>query len=139
MIRTLLSLALLLPSCVTGREHIAAADPQLPFSNGVLVGDTFYVAGHLGLDKDTGQAPTDPKVEAGLLLDSFAATLAEVGMDMDDLVRVQLFCSDVGLYQTFNDVYRQRFKGTFPARAFIGSGKLLRGCRFEILGTAVRR
>ena len=57
---------------------------------------------------------------------------------MDDLVQVQVFCSDVGLYDTFNAAYRARFSGEFPARAFIGSGTLLRGCRFEMLGIAVR-
>ena len=108
-------------------DAVRAANPDLPFCNGVLVGDTFYVAGHLGLDPNTGQAPADPKREAELLLDDFAKTLGAVGMNMDDLVRAQVFCSDVGLYQTFNDVYRRRFAGPFPARAFLGSGTLLRG------------
>jgi hypothetical protein len=58
---------------------------------------------------------------------------------MDDLVQVQVHCSDVGLYQVFNDAYRARFSGAFPARAFLGSGTLLRGCRFEMLGIAVLR
>ena len=52
-----------------------------------------------------------------------------------NLVRVKVYCSDVSLYTTFNDLYRARFKkGDFPTRAFIGSGPLLRGCKFEISG-----
>jgi enamine deaminase RidA (YjgF/YER057c/UK114 family) len=58
---------------------------------------------------------------------------------MDDLVSVQVFCSDVGHYDAFNRVYRTFFSGEFPARAFLGSGTLLFGARFEVQGIAVRR
>ena len=69
-----------------------------------------------------------------------AKTLARAGMTMDDLVSVQVFCSDVSLYHTFNAEYARRFVAAeFPARAFLGSGPLLRGCRFEVSGVAVRR
>jgi 2-iminobutanoate/2-iminopropanoate deaminase len=56
-------------------------------------------------------------------------------MTMDDLVFVQVYCTDVKLYDTFNAVYRTYFK-RFPARAFLGSGPLLGGARFEIQGIA---
>jgi len=58
---------------------------------------------------------------------------------MDDLVNVQIFCSDVSLFETFNAVYRAYFSGDLPARAFIGSGPLLFGARFEIVAVAQRR
>ena len=60
-------------------------------------------------------------------------------MTMDDLCRVQVYCSDVGHYDVFNKIYRGYFKQEFPARAFLGSGKLLFGARFEVLGVAVKR
>jgi enamine deaminase RidA (YjgF/YER057c/UK114 family) len=134
-----LILSVSLFACQTPRQHVPAADPALPFSSGVLVGDTFWAAGHLGLDPTTRRAPADPAEEARLMLDAFAATLAKVGMTMDDLVQVQVFCSDVELYDTFNAIYRERFTRAFPSRAFLGSGTLLRGARFEIQGVAVRR
>ena len=59
-------------------------------------------------------------------------------MTMDDLVSVQVFCSDVALYDDFNAVYRTYFTGDPPARAFLGAGTLLRGARFEVMGIAVR-
>ena len=58
---------------------------------------------------------------------------------MDDLVSVQIFCSDLSLYDEFNAIYRTYFKKGFPARAFIGNGPVLRGGRFEVQGTAVKR
>ncbi len=59
-------------------------------------------------------------------------------MSMDDLVSVQVFCSDVKHYAEFNKVYRGYFNSEFPARAFIGVGTLLFGARFEVQGIAVK-
>jgi 2-iminobutanoate/2-iminopropanoate deaminase len=57
---------------------------------------------------------------------------------MDELVLVQVYCTDLDLYGTFNEVYRTYFHQHFPARAFIGASKLVRGAHFEIMGTAVK-
>jgi 2-iminobutanoate/2-iminopropanoate deaminase len=103
------------------------------------VGDTFYVSGHLGLDPRTGRPPAAAEQEARLVLEGIKTTLAAAGLTMSDLVWVQIYCSDVKLFARFNAVYRAYFEGDFPARAFLGSGPLLFGCRFEILGIAARR
>lgn len=110
-----------------------------PFSDAVLAGDTLYVAGRLGLDPATGRQPASAEQEARNVLDGVQAVLAEAGMTMDDLVSVQVFCPDVSLYGVFNRVYREYFAAQPPARAFLGSGPLLRGARFEVTGIAVRR
>ena len=52
---------------------------------------------------------------------------------------VQIFCPDVANYDAFNKVYRTYFTQEYPARAFIGSGPLLQGAKFEIQGIAVKR
>jgi enamine deaminase RidA (YjgF/YER057c/UK114 family) len=111
----------------------------LPLSDGVLAGDTLYLSGRLGLDPATRKPPQDAQQEARLILDGMKQVLAEARMTMDDLVSVQVFCSDLTLYPTFNEVYRGYFKDGFPARAFLGSGPLLFGARFEVQGIAVRR
>jgi 2-iminobutanoate/2-iminopropanoate deaminase len=110
---------------------------KLPFSHGIVAGDLYFVAGTLGLDP-SGKPPTDPEAEARLMLDDFRAKLALAGLDLDDLVQVQVYCPDLALYEPFNRVYATYFDGAFPSRAFIGSGPLLRGCRFEIIGIAAR-
>ena len=111
----------------------------LPFSNGVLVGDTFYMSGHLGLDPATKKIPVNVEQEIRFMLDGFRGTLSRAALAMEDLVFVQVFCSDVSLFDHFNSVYRTYFSQDFPARAFIGSGPLLFGARFEIQGIAVKR
>jgi reactive intermediate/imine deaminase len=110
-----------------------------PFSDAVLVGDTLYLAGRIGFLPGTRQVPPTAEEEARLVLDQVKAVLAEAGMTMDDLVSVQIFCSDVKLFDTWNKVYPTYFGKDLPARAFIGSGPLLFGARFEVQGVAVRR
>lgn len=112
---------------------------DLPFSDAVLVGDTLYVSGRGGIDLATMTVPDDPQEEAKLLMDSFREVLALADMTMDDLVSVTVYCPDLSLYGEFNDVYRTYFEEEFPSRAFIGSGPLLFGMRFEMQGIAVRR
>ncbi len=111
---------------------------QLPFSDGVLAGNTLYLAGRLGVDRKTNKIPDDIETEIRFMLDGFKATLAEAGMTMDNLVTVTVYCPDLTLYDKFNAVYRTYFGKNFPARAFIGSGPLLRGAHFEMQAIAAR-
>lgn len=122
------------------RRYINLPKPvQAPFSDAVLVGNTLYVAGRIGVDPKTGKPPEDVGEEIRILLDGLKPVLAEAGMTMDDLVFVQVFCPDLSLYGKFNDAYKTYFGKDYPARAFIGSGPLLRGGHFEMNGIAVKR
>ena len=99
--------------------------------------NTLYVSGTLGLED--GQIPGTAEREAANVLDNVKSVLETAGLTMDDMVLVQVFASDVGDYDAFNSVYRTYFTSEFPARAFLGSGALLFGARFEVMGIAVRR
>ena len=125
----------------TERRHINLPErtDDNPYSNAVLVGDTLYLAGDIGLDPKTGVPPADLREEIKIVLDMMKQRLEMAGMTMDDLVTVQVFCPDLSLYDEFNTIYRTYFKDHFPARAFIGSGPLLRGGHFEVMGTAIKR
>jgi enamine deaminase RidA (YjgF/YER057c/UK114 family) len=110
---------------------------NLPFSDAVWHGDTLYLSGHIGLDAD-GKPGATPEEEARLVMDGIKRTLESAGLKMEDLLSVQIFCSDVSLFERFNTVYRTYFSGAFPARAFLGSGRLLFDARFEVQGIAAR-
>jgi reactive intermediate/imine deaminase len=128
-------------SAQTGRKYIqprSANATGAPFSGAVLVGNTLYLSGALGLEANQ-QPPASADAEATNVLNNIQKTLAEAGMTMDDLVFVQVYCSDVSHYDAFNKIYRGYFKQEYPARAFLGSGKLLFGARFEVQGIAVKR
>ena len=139
---TLFFASFALAACnATGGKRVfnpAGRQDDIPYSHAVQVGETLYVAGTLGIDPATGAIPASVRDEVRFAMDGIAAKLALAGMTMDDVVSVQVFCSDVTLYGTFNEVYRTYFEGDYPARAFVGSGPLLRGARFEICATAVR-
>jgi reactive intermediate/imine deaminase len=123
------------------RKHINLPGRTVaaPFSDAVLVGDTLYLAGRIGLLPGTRRVPDTAEEEAKLVLDQFKGVLAEAGMTMDDLVSVQVFCSDVKLFDTWNRIYPTYFGKELPARAFVGAGPLLFGARFEMQAIAVRR
>ncbi|MDE2761322.1 MAG: RidA family protein [Gemmatimonadota bacterium] len=149
----ILPLATLVAACeVDDDTHDAAETPPaveyvnprspadgevLPFSGAVWVGHTLHLSGYLGLE--SGQVPETAEQEATNVLDNVKSVLETAGLTMDDLVVVQVYASDVGDYDAFNGVYRTYFTTEFPARAFLGSGTLLFGARFEVMGIAVRR
>ena len=112
--------------------------PNLPFSDAVLVGNSLYISGRIGIDPATGLAPESIDAEIRFLFDAFQAILRDAGMTMDDLVWVQVYSPDVSLWDRFNAAYVKFFSREFPARAFLGSGPLLRNARFEMLGVAVK-
>ena len=115
-------------------------NPQLPFSGAILAGNTLYLSGRIGLDSKTGKAPAEIDDEIKLLLDHVKATLTAAGMAMDDLVYVQVACTDLTLYDKFNAAYRSYFTTKeFPGREFIGVASLLRGGHFEVQAIAVKR
>ena len=111
----------------------------LPFSEGVLVGNTLYIAGHIGLDPKTNMPPASAEEEARLVMEGIKQTVESAGLSMDDVVSMQIFCTDLKLYDTFNGIYRTYFQGDYPARAFLGAANLLRGGRYEVMGVALKR
>ena len=130
------------PAPQTTRKVFNAPDKvvQAPFSDGILAGNTLYLAGRIGLDPKTGQPPAAIEDEIKLMLDSLKGTLTQAGMTMDDLVYVQIACTDLSLFEKFNPIYKSYFTTKdYPAREFIGAGSLLRGGHFELQAIAVRR
>lgn len=143
-LRCLLPLFLLVsvlsPAQQPARVHLKsklAQERHLPFSSGVIVGNTLYIAGTTGVDPTT-KGPVTVEQEARLVIDNVKEVVEQAGMTMDDIVSLQVFCTDLANYDTFNGVYQTYFHGDFPARAFVGVPKLLFGARYEVMGIAVR-
>jgi 2-iminobutanoate/2-iminopropanoate deaminase len=130
--------ALLLPSLACAQiSHFPAtpAPNAPPFSTAVMVGNTLYVSG----TTDGGFKEGDTNSAAAKrVMDNIKRSVEAGGLTMDNLVWVQVFCSDLAAYADFNTVYRTYFKGPLPARAFLGTNALLNGARFEIMGIAAK-
>jgi 2-iminobutanoate/2-iminopropanoate deaminase len=113
---------------------------QFPFSGAILAGNTLYLSGRIGIDAKTGKAPVEIDEEIKILLDHVKATLTAAGLTMDELVYVQIACTDLTLFDKFNTAYRSYFTTKeLPAREFIGVASLLRGAHFELQAIAVKR
>lgn len=69
-------------------------------------------------------------------MDELRDVLHEAGLTMNDLAMVTIYTPDVAHFEAFNAVYLSYFDGKLPARAFIGSGPLLFGARFELVAVA---
>lgn len=120
--------------------RLAGGPVQAPFSDGILAGNTLYLAGRIGIDPKTGKVPEKIEDEIKLLLDGEKDVLAQAGMTMDDLVYVQIACTDLSLFGKFNPIYASYFSTKdYPAREFIGAGSLLLGGHFELQAIAVKR
>src|SRR5579862_6740236 len=98
-ILVVVTLVLCITAAAQDRKHIvkprANGLTELPFSDAVLVGNTLYIAGHLGLDVKTGAPPANIEDEARLVMEGFKQTVELAGLTMDDVVSVQVFCTDL--------------------------------------------
>lgn len=107
-----------------------------PFSPGILVDGTLYVAGQTGQDLKTGQIPSEFEAEVKQTLDNIGLVLKEAGMGFEDAVTVNVYLTDIGLFQQMNGVYTKYFKEPRPARTTVAISKLVGTARIEITVTA---
>jgi 2-iminobutanoate/2-iminopropanoate deaminase len=108
-----------------------------PFSPGILVdGTTLYAAGQVGRDAKTKSIPSEFEAEVSAALNNVGAILREAGMDFKDVVSVQVYLTDMELFDRMNAVYMKRFPEPRPARTTVGVAKLVGTARIEITVTA---
>ena len=108
-----------------------------PFSAGVLVDGTLYVAGQIGRDLKTAKVPEDFEAEVRQVLDNVGIILREAKMNYPDVVAVQVYLTDMELFQRTNAVYITYFKSDRPSRTTVGVSKLAApGARIEVTVTA---
>lgn len=108
----------------------------LPFTPGILVGDTLYVAGFSGEDPQTGAVPRDFEKEAKQALEKIGVILKAADMQYSDVVSVQVYLTDMKLFDRMNAVYRSYFSEPRPTRTIVGIAKLIGRSRIEITVTA---
>ena len=108
----------------------------LPFTPGILIDGTLYVAGFSGEDPQTGAVPRDFEMEVKQALDKIGVILRAAGMQYSDAVSVQVYLTDMKLFERMNAVYRSYFPEPRPTRTIVGIAKLIGRSRIEITVTA---
>jgi len=114
----------------------AAAD--LPFSNGLLVGNTLYLAGQQGLVNGK-PAPGGIGPETQAALGTIKAILNQAGFQMTDVVTVTVYLTDIGDFREMTAMYKTFFPQPRPARTTVQVAGLVNGARVEISAIAVKQ
>lgn len=105
----------------------------LPLSPGILVGNTLYLAGHLGRDPATAQlVPGGIEAETRQALDNLGEVLKAAGMGFEDVTTVTAFITSFDDFAGFNTVYREYFPADPPARTTVQVAGLNAGARIEL-------
>ena len=104
-----------------------------PYSSAVRTGSTIFCSGQTPIDPETRAL-----VEGGVgdqtrqCFTNLFAVLAQAGLGPDDVVKVNVFLTDMGDFEAMNEVYAQQFERPYPARTTIGVAALPLGASVEI-------
>ena len=110
------------------------------YSQAVLVDRTIYISGQLGMNPASGQlVPGGVAEEAKQALPNTGEILKAAGCDFTNVVKATILLADIHDFSTVNDVYKQYFQKTFPARAAYQVAALPKGGHVEIEAIAVQR
>jgi 2-iminobutanoate/2-iminopropanoate deaminase len=137
---TVLLGAALLAGLTLGAEkkpvYPKGASKSGPFSPAIVFGDTLYVSGMVGRDPKTGNRPEEFEEEVKQTLEAIRGVMREAGYDLKDAVSVQVYLTDMELFQRMNKVYMEHFPEPRPTRTTVGIAKLVGNYRIEITVTA---
>ncbi len=104
------------------------------YSQAVRVGHTVYLSGQIGLDPATMKMVEGIDAQISRVFENMMAVAEAAGGSLEDVVKVNVFLTDLGNFIKFNEVMAQYFPEPYPARAVIGVASLPRGALVEIDG-----
>ena len=127
-------------SAVPAKETISTKDaPEAigPYSQGIKVGNTLYLAGQISIDPKTNQFVAGSiEEQTARALENLKAVAAAGGMSMADIVSTTVYMKDLNDFTKMNEVYATYFKDKPPARATVQVAKLPRDALIEISAIA---
>jgi len=122
------------------QEHKAInLSPQrgLPFSDGVIAGNTLYIAGQEGTDASDKLVAGGISAETAAALENIQKVLKAAGFELKDIVSVTVYLADIHDFPEMNKVYKTVMPDPKPARATIQAAALVNNARVEISAIAV--
>ena len=110
-----------------------------PYSQAILVDNTLYASGQLGIDPQTGDfVAGGVKEQTEHVFRNIRAILTEAGFEMSDVVKTTCFLADMGDFAEMNAVYAEQFEGSFPARSAVAVRTLPKNGLIEIEVLAIK-
>jgi 2-iminobutanoate/2-iminopropanoate deaminase len=110
----------------------------LPFSDGVVVGNTLYIAGQEGTAEGGKLKAGGIGPETQAALDNIQSVLKAAGFELKDVVSVTVYLADIHEFGDMNTVYKSVMPDPKPARATIQAAALVNNARIEISAIAVK-
>lgn len=111
----------------------------LPFSDGIVAGNTMYVAGQEGTDASDKLVAGGISPETTAALANIEKVLKAAGFEMKDIVSVTVYLADIHEFPDMNKVYKSVMPDPKPARATIQAAALVNNARVEISAIAVKQ
>jgi 2-iminobutanoate/2-iminopropanoate deaminase len=109
-----------------------------PYSQAVRAGFMVFCAGQIPLDPKTAQIVSqDIGEQTRRVLDNITAVLKAEKLTFDHIVKTTIFLTDLGDFQTVNEIYATYFKQQPPARSTVQVSALPKGARVEIEAIAI--
>jgi enamine deaminase RidA (YjgF/YER057c/UK114 family) len=122
-------------------EQILSPDVAEPapgtWSNCLKVGDTVYVSGLTARDKNLNAAGGDEYEQAKLIFSRIGALVKAAGGSMRDVVKLNIYLTNIGNRELVWRARREAFDGAFPASTLVEVSKLAPGIAVEIEAVAV--
>jgi 2-iminobutanoate/2-iminopropanoate deaminase len=104
-----------------------------PYSQAVRSGSLLFCSGQIPLDPKTGQIVSgDIAAQTRRVLDNIAGVLKAESLTFDNVVKTTIFLTDLGDFQTVNEIYGSYFKQDPPARSTVQVAALPKGANVEI-------
>jgi reactive intermediate/imine deaminase len=104
------------------------------YSQAVRVDHTVYLSGQIGLDPSTMQMVEGIEAQIHRVFQNLRAVTVAAGGSMDDVVKLNIFLTDLGNFAKVNEIMATYFHQPYPARAAVGVASLPRGALVEADG-----
>jgi reactive intermediate/imine deaminase len=103
------------------------------YSQAIKVGSTVYLSGQIPLIPATGElAQGDMDAQIRQVFDNLQAVAQAAGGSLADLVKLNVFLTDLGNFARVNQIMAEYFREPYPARAAVGVAALPRGVAVEM-------
>ena len=108
------------------------------YSQAVKVNNTVYLSGQIPLDPQTMELASDEiSGQVSQVCRNLAAVCAASGGDLSNIVKLNIFLTDLSHFPIVNEIMGQYFNEPYPARAAIGVRALPKGSQVEMDGILV--
>ena len=102
------------------------------YSQAVKVGNTVYLSGQIPLDPESMELVEGIEQQINRVFSNLAAVAEAAGGSLNDIVKLNIFLTDLNHFPTVNEIMAQHFEQPYPARAAIGVAALPKGAAVEM-------